>query len=351
MCDSDICIGKTKMICFAWSQFPQYAARCVGALVRATTEEISVVATRPRVPIMGMDALAGCRVVWIGEDDPRRIDEIVGEMPHVIFTSGWGVPLFNRFRDEVHAAGGKVIAMSDNNFQFSIKEILKAIRFRLKIRRHYDGYFVAGKSCAKLLRFYGVAANRIKIGVYAADSSVFNDGGVSILDRPKKIIFVGQLCDRKNPLRLCAAFRAVGAAEKGWSLDLYGCGPLKDRLPQGDGIAVHDFLQPVELAAKYRESRIFCLPSLEEHWGLVVHEAALSGCVLLLSDAIGSRDDFVGKKNGFVFPPADDSAFAAALHRVVSLQDFEFRAASAESMKLGRCISLEKFVEGAMSFA
>lgn len=339
------------MICFAWSQFPQYAARCVGALVRAMPETVVVVATRPRVPISGMDALAACRVIWIDESDQRRLDEIVGEMPRVLFTSGWGMQLFNRFRDEVHAAGGKVIAMCDNNFRLSLREVVKAVRFRLQIRSKYDGYFVAGESCAKLLRFYGVTADKIKIGVYAADGALFNVGGADITERPKRIIFVGQLCERKNPLRLCEAFRASGASEKGWTLDLYGCGPLKDRIPQGKGITVHDFLQPEELSAKYRESRVFCLPSHEEHWGLVVHEAALSGCVLLLSDAVGAKDDFVGASNAFTFNAGSDAALAEALERVLALGDADLRRASEESVRKGQMISFTKFVEGVRFFA
>ena len=39
------------MICFAWDGFPQYAARCVGAFVKTTSEQVVVVGTRPDVPV------------------------------------------------------------------------------------------------------------------------------------------------------------------------------------------------------------------------------------------------------------------------------------------------------------
>lgn len=339
------------MICFAWAQFPQYAARCLGALVCATNERVVVVATRPRVPIERMDALAGCRVIWILESEMRSVKELTGEMPRVLFVSGWGTRLFNRFRDEVRAVGGKVIAMSDNNYRFSLKEVVKSIRFRLMLRGKYDGYFVPGRACVKLLRFYGISKDKIQVGMYAADASIFNDGGVDICDRPKKMIFVGQLCARKNPLRLCSAFQASGAAACGWSLDIYGCGPLKDRIPKGKGIVVHDFLQPEALAGEYRNSRVFCLPSLEEHWGLVVHEAALSGCMLLLSEAVGSKDDFVGERNGFLFPAKDECALMRSIQKILSLPDEMMRKASSESIRLGRLIGLKSFVRGALGFA
>ena len=307
-------------------------------------------ATRPRVPIMGMDGLARCRVVWLNDDEPRQLGEIIGELPRVLFTSGWGVPLFNRFRDEVHVAGGKVIAMSDNNFRLSVRELVKAMRFNLLIRSRYEGYFVAGRSCADLLRFYGVSASKIRMGMYSADEELFSSADGDVVGRPQKIIFVGQLCDRKNPLRMCEAFRQARGYEKGWRLELYGCGPLKDRIPQGKGVSVHDFLQPEQLAAKYREARIFCLPSLEEHWGLVVHEAALSGCFLLLSDGIGARADFLGMRNGQTFNPYDVGSIRNAFCRAMALTDEELCAAQKESRIKASTVSKERFVLSVLEF-
>lgn len=334
------------MICFAWSGFPQYAARCVGALVRSIETEVVVIATRPSVPIEGMERLAKCRVVWIDNNDSRSIDQVVGKMPSVLFVSGWAIKVFNRYRDEVRDYGGKVIAMCDNNLNFSFKELIKAIRFRLFLRFKYDGFFVPGRSGVKLMRFYGVKSDKVHIGMYSADASIFNDEGVNICDRAKKIIFVGQLCARKNPLRLCEAFRASGAAKKGWSLEFYGAGPLREAIPRSDGIFVYDFTQPEQLAEKYRDSRVFCLPSLREHWGLVVHEAALSGCILLLSDVIGAKEDFVGTYNGISFPANNTNALMKALEHVLSLSKVEMKRASAESVALGRTISLASFVKG-----
>ncbi len=334
------------MICFAWYGYPQYAARCVGALTKEVNEEVVVVATRPAVPIEGMERLSNCRVIWVDENDSRTIEQVLGAIPSTLFLSGWMCRAFNRYRDQVRTAGGTAIAMCDNNFWFSLKEVVKAIRFRLFLRNKYDGFFVPGKSGVKLLRFYGVPKHKIQIGQYIADASLFNDGGVNICKRPKRIIFVGRLCETKNPLRLCAAFKSSGAAKQGWMLDLYGCGPLKDRIPQGEGITVHNFTQPEELAAKYRQSRIFCLPSLSEHWGLVVHEATLSGCVLLLSEEIGAKDDFKGEHNCFTFPANNEQALAKALRRIMSLTDEELQKASAESVMLGKTHSFSTFIIG-----
>ena len=69
------------MICFCWVQLPQYAARCIGALVRSTSEKIVVVATRPKVPIEGMDEVCQCEIHWLDDDcKGKSLVEIVTAM-------------------------------------------------------------------------------------------------------------------------------------------------------------------------------------------------------------------------------------------------------------------------------
>lgn len=340
------------MIVFAWSGFLQYAARCVGAFVKATDENVVVVATRPRVPIEGMEKLCGCPVHWI--DGGVGVEERWTEDVDTLIVSGWGIPAFNQLADDVRRRGGRVICMVDNNFVFSVKEIVKAIRFRLKLRKKYDGFFVPGKSGRRLLRFYGVPDDKIAEGLYSADESLFTPG-LPLSKREKMIIYVGQLCDRKNVKRMCEAFemaKVKGVGVGRWELHLYGAGPLKEELTQTiqnsktQTIHIHDFLQPEELAAKYREARVFCLPSVEEHWGLVVHEAALSGCFLLLSDVVGAAEDFATKENAALFGAEDLKAMTAAFKRVMTMDDEALDRAGEICVKMSKNASLDKFVQG-----
>ena len=346
------------MICINWTGFPQYGARCVRALVDALRDErCMVVAMRPNVPIRGMEELAGCPVVWVKPDEKRSISDVCGETPRLMTISGWFSPLYNRWRDEVRAAGGRVICGSDNNLNFYgirsvIIETLKAIRFRMLYRGKYDYFLVPGRSGRRLMRFYGVPDNRIVEGSYGADNTLFFNG-FSLSERPKRMIYVGQLCGRKNVMRLCEAFVAANDKKK-WILDLYGCGPLESALKEyadkiSDGrIAVHPFAQPEELSAKYREARLFCLPSVREHWGLVVHEAALSGCVLLLSNRIGAAEDLlrpIGENggNGFLFNPYNVWDMARAFQQAMSLSDDCLNIAQSTSCELAKSFGPARF--------
>lgn len=338
------------MIVFAWEQFPQYAARAIGAFVKSTAESVIVVATRPNAPVTGMERIVGCPVVWIkGHDDMRGIEEVVGAVPRAIFTTGWSVRPFNLYRDQVRANGGRAYAMVDNNFQLGWKDWLKNIRFQLLYRWKYDGYLVPGNSGIKLMRFLGVPDSRVRKGFYSADETLFTDGK-PLQDRRNRIVFVGQFIKRKNVIRLCKAFMNIENGKRvGWVLELYGYGVLKEKLPKDDGIKVKGFLQPEQIASIYKDSKIFILPSLEEHWGLVVHEAALSGCIMLVSKTVGAAEDFVSEKNGLTFNPKSVDEIKSVMESAMSMTEKQLCLAEKVSVELGGKINLSCFVEGVRS--
>lgn len=399
------------MVVFAWSGFPQYAARCVGSFVKSSDEPVAVVATRPRVPIAGMEAFCGCKVYWVdGKTSDLGLREsgtggweiaindqclMINDRKLTLFVSGWGIPVFNRLRDIVRARGGRVIAMVDNNSPpplFDLRrpqslssivrnamcwcwECMKALRFRLFFRSKYNGFFVPGASGMRLLRFYGVPEKNIQRGMYSADASLFKVT-TPITQRPRRMLYVGQICERKNVKMLVAAFQDAllkfhgkefyGRDNGEWSLELYGCGPQEELIRRmiaeansslddendsssAASIAIHPFVQPKQLAEVYDGSRVFILPSKEEHWGVVVHEAALSGCVLLASSRIGAAEDFVSDQNGRLFDSCSFSGLSNALLWAMRLSDEECMKASVVSVEMAAHASLERFVNGCRS--
>lgn len=339
------------MICFAWKGFPQYGARAVGAFVRSTDERVVVLATHPSVPVAGMEKYAGCEVIWVKERVQADVKSLLGEVPRCMFSSAWWAPEFSESWPVVRAIGGRVIAMIDNNYVPTLKCFLNGLRFRFCFARKFDGYFVPGNSSVRMLKSYGVPESKIARGVYCADANLFRLG-LPPSQRPKKILFTGRLIERKNVLRTCSAFlRANQKIGGGWMLDVCGVGPLADRIPEVPEINIRGFVQPEQIAALYREARVFVLPSLEEHWGLVVHEAALSGCMLLMSDRIGAAEDFVTKENGSLFDPYDEVAIEDAFLKVMTMSMEDADRAVADAAVIARNASIDLFVKSAHYFA
>lgn len=337
-----------KHIMFFWAGLTAYGARALEAL-RQQHENTTIVAVKSSFPYKGIEDLFKGRIVWVDESTTETLRELCGPYD-IVFTAGWGMSIFNRFCDEARALKVPVVCTLDNNWDFSIKMVAKAIRFRLKQRKLYDAFFVPGVSGEKLLRFYGVPKHLIVHGFYAGDNKTFVCK-TRASQREDKILYVGQLNERKNILRVCEAFLKVAEKHPTWKLEICGRGPLRDQLPVSDKIIVNDFLQPTELTEKYQTAKVFILASLEEHWGVVVHEAALAGCTMLLSDKIGAAPDFLTKTNGASFKPTSVEAIEAAMDKVMQWTPERFDEAQEETLALSKNFGGEVFAASALKIA
>ena len=317
-------------IAFSWQGLPQYAARQLRSALSQLGQPCAVIGTHPAVPIQGMEAALRQPIHWVEVTSVLRWADLGLATPKVFFQAGWSCPAFNALGDEVRAAGGKVCLLMDNDWRGDLRQWFGGLWFRLARKRKFAAVLVPGASGRRLARWYGFTDEEIAEGLYGADPTVFFDGP-PLAARPKRILFVGQYIERKDCVGLAKAFASVAAQLPEWDLHLYGSGPLQDKIPPHPRIQVHGFVQPAELGALYRSARIFALPSHSEAWGLVVHEAALSGCQLLLSAAIGARHDFATQINAAEFPAGDRDALAQAILQLASSDDSTLERVQAES--------------------
>jgi len=322
-------------IAFSWNGLPQYAARLLAAVSQERGQPFPVIGSRPAVPVGGIEEALGWPAHWVEAAQPVSWKKLGLPVPKVFFQSGWAYPAFNALGDQVRVAGGKVCLLMDNNWRGDLRQLVGAPWFRACQRRKFSAVLVPGKSGRRLARWYGMPDEKIFEGMYGADPRLFFNGP-PLSERPRRIIFVGQYIERKGCVPLARAFASVAHLLPGWELCMYGSGPLQSAIPAHPQIKVHGFVQPEQLGALYREARIFALPSHAEAWGLVVHEAALSGCQLLLSDAIGSRDDFAGPDNAALFRAGDVASLQAALLSLASLDDDALVRAQSSSACLAR---------------
>ncbi|MEP6391042.1 MAG: glycosyltransferase family 4 protein [Halioglobus sp.] len=331
-------------ILFAWPGLPDYAARCIRACVDDLDADVFVVATKPNVPVKGMEDSLGQPISWL---DPNVINVTLSSigipLPDILFVGGSFFPAFKCLADEVKRSGSKVVLMSDDNWRGTLRQmIFDPIRYRASLRYRYDSIFVPGESGKLLAKRTGYSDSCIQLGLYGADSTIFSSI-VSITERAKRFIYVGQFVKRKNVIALVDAFSSFYENHPDWELWLCGSGPLAGRLIDVPGVRCFDFVQPKELAKMIHNSRCLVLPSHEEHWGVVVHEAALSGCALLLSTAVGSAVDLARKENSITFKPKSKKAIEDALIEFSSWDDQQCTAAQNKSIGLAKKFGPEVF--------
>jgi glycosyltransferase involved in cell wall biosynthesis len=323
---------RKKSIVIAWHGLPYYAARLLSRLPNTDGIHLQFIGTECPVPRHEVEDILGREVTWVAHDRPLRWADINLEIPDIFFHTGWVHPGFKSLAHAVKRSAGAVILTLDNNQKHNLRQFLGGLAFRAFIRRRIDGAWVSGESCYRLMRSFGLPADKIYTGLYGADPSIFRPGP-PLNERPKQFIFVGQFVQRKAPDLLLRAFQRFRLQNPEWRMAFVGSGPLESSL-KGPAVEVLPFLPSLQVAEKMRESRFLILPSHEEHWGVVVHEATLSGCGLILSDVIGAGADLLSAANGYSFRAGDESALYQSLCRAANIDADEMGKISAESIRL-----------------
>lgn len=330
-------------IAFSWNGLPQYAARQIRSAIDRLGQDCIVVGSKPSVPVDGMEKVLGCRVDWVDANKPTTWQAMGHPVPNVYVQSGWSYPAFSALGAQVKAKGGRVIGLSDANWRGDFRQlVLGPVAFRARHRAQFDAMMVPGRQGVRLMKWFGVAPSRIKTGMYDADPALFRPGP-PLSTRPKTFLFVGQFIARKDVLGLANAFIQFSADHPEWTLRLCGSGPQRALIPTHPRIVVENFVQPEQLCQRFHEARFLVLPSLVEAWGLVVHEAASSGCGLILSDAIGSGDDLAEAGNAVRFKAGNGGDLMRALTRAAAFSDRQLTVAEAISLRLAAQFSPDRF--------
>ncbi|MEA5419437.1 glycosyltransferase family 4 protein [Spirulina sp. CCNP1310] len=134
------------------------------------------------------------------------------------------------------------------------------------------------------------------------------------------IIFCAKLQPWKRPADLLAAFQTANVPN---SYLLYiGNGPLRDELTslaQGDErVRFLGFCNQTQLPAIYTAADLLCLCSDYEPFGVVVNEAMLCGCGVVVSDRVGARELVEPGKTGAIYPCGDRPALKAVLQDLLA---------------------------------
>ena len=318
----------------AWAGLPPYAIACIQEFSRQSGRHLLLLGTSPDTPYDPVAAASGVTMSWVEPDDETVLwTRYLAAPPACFIVGGWHIPAFNSLARQVREAGGRVALMMDNRWRGDLRQWLAPLVFRTRYRGHFSAALVPGKAAREYAIKLGMPADRVFTGMYGADPAVFRPGP-PLMERPKRFLFVGRLEERKGVRELYDAWRQIHTQLPEWELRLIGCGPLRDDSPNLPRMSIQDFLQPADLAPEYREARFLVLPSHEDHWGLVVHEAALSGCGLVLSRNVGARLDLASVRNAIIVEPRRADQLAAGLLAAAAMDEPSLRSAEAESVSL-----------------
>jgi glycosyltransferase involved in cell wall biosynthesis len=322
-------------IAISWNELPCYAAHLIAAGIKGVDEPIQIISTRPTIPVTGMEDILGQKVHWVDKDSISTWEQLGLDVPEIYFQAGITyIPSLRRLGDQVRKSGGKVILLSDNCWKNSFRQWIGMVAFRMVYRKQFNAVWVPGASATKLMRKLGVSSENLFTGLYGSEPAIFYRKEVCSR-RENKFIFVGQLIKRKGVDKLVAAFSRFHEKHPEFQLDVYGAGPLESLMSGVKGVNLKSFSKPEIIAEALQKSKFLILPSLEDHWPLIVSEAAMSGCGLLLSDKIGNIPEFANEKNSFIFNATSEEALYKSMLMASECSEYTLDEICRESCRLG----------------
>jgi glycosyltransferase involved in cell wall biosynthesis len=177
-----------------------------------------------------------------------------------------------------------------------------------------DFISVPSSHAAQSFTARGIDEGKLIVNTLGVDLSRFSPAPIRPINAKPRIIFAGGVGIRKGVPWLLRAFRTLSDQAE---LHLYGLvdPAFREMLHalHGDNVFVHGPVSADTLAKAYAKADIFCLPSIEEGFGLVVPQAMASGLPVVVSEAVGASDLITPGIEGLVVPVMDENALGDAL--------------------------------------
>jgi len=238
--------------------------------------------------------------------------------------------LWARRRDRPFVASLKgIIADELKNEQGAVRTLL-AIQARWERRNveRADLVMVTSRYSAEVARReYGVPPDRIAVVPEPIDLEVWDD---QFWRAPRRagggpvVLCVARMYPRKRIPDLLRAAAILMTRVPGAQVRIVGRGPewpavarLHAELGLGDAVVLLGDLTRERLAEEYVNATAFCLPSVQEGFGIVFLEAMAAELPVVACRIAAVPEVVVDGATGLLVPPRDPEALAEALERVL----------------------------------
>lgn len=288
-----------------------------------------------------IESEAGIEICDYNPKELVKIHEKISNFkPTVVYISGWSNKNYLKIAEFHKAKGLPVVTGMDNQWMGSLKQRLASILSYWLIHKYVSHIWVPGKPQYYYARKLGFKPQYILSGLYCADESLFND--IAQSEHEKQLIFVGRIVDHKGVKELFEVVEElISSNQFRLKLHIIGSGPLEHLIPKHKNIKHTPFVDPDKLPQLLINAGTFVLPSLYEAWGVVVHEAALSGLPIITTHQCGAGTDLViDHFNGYKYDATNKEELKKILLKVTDQNSDDYFKMSANSKFLGSNINL-----------
>ncbi len=223
-----------------------------------------------------------------------------------------------------------VITSNPNSLKFYIKRWFWSHLFRLA-----DVIILPSTAGILMMKSLGFLESKLALTPFVVDNQFWLEKSAQVdrkeirhqwgIDENSMIIaFCAKLQRRKAPEDLLDAF--IKTDMKNSYLLYVGEGPLRSSLEKkcvereiNDRVKFLGFINQSKLPEVYTSADLFVLPSAFEPFGVVVNEAMLCGCPVIVSDQVGAAHDLViPGETGYIFPHGDIDFLSEILRKILA---------------------------------
>jgi len=179
-----------------------------------------------------------------------------------------------------------------------------------------DIVWTTSEFIADTLVRYGVPKSKLRILPWGVEVDMFSPDEPAEKDGTTEdfsVLYVGDVSPEKGVHYLLDAFDRATLPNATLRL----VGRLDDRLTQRveavDDVDYVGWIKRTRLTKYYRNASVFVCPSLADGYASVVLEAMASGCPVVVTENVGSKDVVLENDAGRVVPPADVDAIVRVL--------------------------------------
>ena len=257
--------------------------------------------------------------------NPGMILQLFKIHPSVIVVHGWN--FFSHFFILMlgRLAGHTICLRNDMPYSHELlksgfKQKIKKLGLKYIVFPRIDYFCAVGKENRLFYKSYDIRENKIIDVPYVVDNERFQNIEINTFAvrakykiplKDKVILFSGKYIDKKRPLDLLNAFKALNRNDC-W-LIFIGDGNLKPQMEayiEENGlrkVLLTGFINQSEIPNWYAIGDLFVMCSGQgENWGLSVNEAMNFNLNVVLSDLTGCAADLVVEgSNGFVYKTGD----------------------------------------------
>lgn len=256
--------------------------------------------------------------------------------PSLVLVSGRMDRHYLRVSRSMKKKGIYTVTLQDTQYNISIRQSIIRTFSLVIYKRYFCGFWGAGSLQTAFGLSLGFSSDNIFEGVYTANTNVFKyQKSYKKSDEiGKTIVYVGRFAEEKNFKLLISLFIKLNKEFKNiHKLILIGG---QESFEYGDQIKSYPFMSSKELIEYTKDADIFCLPSKNEPWGVVIHEFSLLGFPLLLSNRCGANTKFlINGFNGYSFDPYDSKDFERNLKKMLNLNSDDLQQCGIRSNQLG----------------